>query len=104
MSLKSTVPPEFLENLDYTKDPLVARLLEMVVGLGGEVFLLKAELERLKAGMAAKNLVSGSELDAAAQTEAFRQWLAKEQETFALHLLDPIARGRSIARPGQQQD
>lgn len=103
MPLESTVPREFLSNLDYAKDPLVARLLEMIVGLGGEVFILKAELERLKAGLAAKDLLSGADLDAAARGEAFKQWLTKEQQAFGIHLMDPIARGRSIAEPGRSE-
>jgi len=102
MALQSTVPPEFLADLSYTGDPLVARLLEMVVGLGGEVFLLKAEVERLRRALAERTPVDEAALDAAAAAADFKAWLASEQAAFARHLFDPVGRGREILRPGQE--
>lgn len=103
MSLRSTVPPEFLQDLSYCGDPMVARLLEMVVALGGEVFVLKAEAERLRRALAERTPVGAEAIDAASATEGFRAWLAQEQAAFARHLFDPIARGREILEPGKAE-
>jgi len=100
MTLKSTVPPEFLSDLHYMRDPMVSRLLEVIVGLGGEVFLLKAELERLKAALAAGGGITEAALDAAGQTTDFRDWMSREQQEFGRALLDPIARARDTKAPG----
>ena len=101
MALQSTVPPEFLADLTYAKDPLVARLLEMVVALGGEVFLLRAEAERLRRALAERGTVDEAALDAVAADPDFRAWLAREQTEFTRHIFDPIGRGRGILEPGQ---
>jgi len=45
---ETTVPAEFLRDLDGVADPLVSRLMTMVVGLGGEVIVLRAALQRLR--------------------------------------------------------
>lgn len=101
MSLRSTVPPGFLEDLSYVGDPVVARLLEMVVALGGELFVLKAEAERLRRALDAHGGVDAGALDAISSSPGFQAWLAKEQAAFARHLFDPIARGRGIREPGE---
>ena len=100
MPVETTVPSEFLSDLHYMRDPYTSRLLETIVALGGEVFLLKAEIERLKLALAGKNVLQSSELESAAATLAFKTWLDKEQVSFSKSLLDPISRAAQTKRPG----
>lgn len=102
MPVETTVPPEFLSDLHYMRDPYTSRLLETIVALGGEVFLLKAEIERLKLALAGNNTLQPDALDAAAASPAFKSWLGKEQVSFSKSLLDPIGRAAGTKRPGAE--
>lgn len=100
---KSTVPQEFLDNLGYMPDALTGRLLEMIVGLGGEVFILKAELQRLRIALASGGIAGAEALEKVGQSAEFKAWLATEQQEFGRHLLDPIRRGEDISKPGREE-
>jgi hypothetical protein len=98
---ETSVPEAFLETGDGVRDPLMSRLLATCVALGGEVFVLKAELERMKRVLAASGAASADALEAVRREPSFAQWMAQEERDFAAHLLDPIARERMIAAPGK---
>lgn len=102
MPVETTVPSEFLSDLHYMRDPYTSRLLETIVALGGEVFLLKAEIERLRLALASSNVLQPAALEAAAATPAFKSWLSKEQVSFASALLNPIGRAADTKRPGAE--
>jgi hypothetical protein len=97
---ETTVPPAFLRDLDGVRDPLVSQLLSMLVSLGGEVFVLKAELQRLRLALAAAGGVGEDALEAVRRSPDFVAWLSREEREFTRALMDPIARAREIARPG----
>ncbi|MBL8697954.1 MAG: hypothetical protein JNK67_06260 [Alphaproteobacteria bacterium] len=98
---ETTVPSEFLRELDGIADPLVSRLLTMLVGLGGEVFVLRAELQRVKQALAERGGLSAEELERVRRSDSYKAWLAAEERGFAAQLLDPLRRERDVARPGQ---
>jgi hypothetical protein len=98
---KTTVPPEYLNNLNYFRGD-VSHLLEMIVALGGEVFVLKAEVERLRRELAAGDIVSDAQLEQRGRSDDFKKWIAEEQKHFAETLLDPIARARDIVDPANR--
>jgi hypothetical protein len=93
----TTVPPAFLQHLDGIADPLASRMMAMIVALGGEVFVLKAELERTRRALA----MAEERLEAVRRDPDFVAWLAQEERDFARHLIDPIARAAAVARPGR---
>lgn len=99
---ETTVPPEFLRDLDGVRDPLVSQLLAMLVSLGGEVFVLKAELQRLRLALAEAGGVGEDALERIRRSPEFVDWLAREERAFTQALMDPIARARAIARPGAE--
>lgn len=67
-----------------------ARLLGVIVALAGEVFVLKAELARMKTALAERDALDQAALDRAAQSPALAQWLAGEQAAFGRSLLRPF--------------
>lgn len=101
---ETCVPPAFLRDLDGIDDPLVSRLLAMIVSLGGEVFVLKAELERLKRSLAERGSIDEAGLERVRHAPEFAAWMAEEERSFARQLLDPLARERDVARPGHEKD
>ncbi len=104
MQWKSSVPQEFLANLGYMPDAMSGRLLEMIVGLGGEVFVLKAELRRMRMALEAIGQLGEQALENASASAEFKAWLQQEQQAFGLHLMDPIARGKEISKPGREDN
>lgn len=98
----TSVPPAFLRDLDGVRDPLVSRLLAMLVSLGGEVFVLKAELQRVRLALAEKGGVDEDALERIRRSPDFVAWLAREEREFGRALIDPLARARTIARPGSE--
>ena len=98
----TTVPPAFLRDLDGISDPLVSQLLSMLVSLGGEVFVLKAELQRLRLALAQAGGVDEDALERVRRSPDFAAWLSREEQAFTAALIDPIARAREIARPGTE--
>lgn len=99
---ETSVPPAFLRDLDGVRDPLVAQLLSMLVSLGGEVFVLKAELQRLRLALAEAGVAGEDALERIRHSPDFVAWLSREEREFTGALMDPIARARTIARPGAE--
>ena len=83
-----------------TQDPALPpgddMLLKSLVALGGEVFVLRAEMEALR-----RLRLNGEDLAAALdnirRSADYQAWLAQEGERFARSLLAPLADGRGSA-------
>ena len=71
------------------RDPEAARLMGMVVALAGEVFVLKAQLERLTRALETGGSVDAARLAAAAASESMTKWLETEEAAFARSLTAP---------------
>lgn len=74
----------------YFEDPAITCLMGMMTALAGEVFVLKAQNERLQRALKKKKVVSDKSLDALNQDKELQAWMLKEREEFAKHLLGPI--------------
>ena len=75
--------------LDGFTEPRDARMFGVMMALASEVYVLKAEVQRLNAALEQGGLVTGDALEAAGQTEAMAAWLSAEQKTFTADLLRP---------------
>jgi len=71
------------------RDPEAARHLGMIVALAGEVFVLKAQVERLTRALEAAGAVNAQGLMAAAAGDGMAHWLATEEAAFARALTAP---------------
>ena len=71
------------------RDPESARLMGMIVALAGEVFVLKAQLERLTRALEAGGAVDAKRLAAAAAQEGMTKWLESEEAAFSRSLTAP---------------
>jgi hypothetical protein len=71
------------------RDPESARLMGMIVALAGEVFVLKAQLERLSRALEAAGTVDAQRLAAAAAQESMAKWLEAEEAAFSRSLTAP---------------
>jgi hypothetical protein len=71
------------------RDPEAARLMGMVIALAGEVFVLKAQVERLTRALEAGGAVDAKRLAAAAGDEGMTKWLEAEEAAFARSLAAP---------------
>jgi hypothetical protein len=67
------------------RNPDAARLMGMIVALAGEVFVLKAQVERLTRALG----VDAERLAAAAAQEGMTKWLETEEAAFARGLTAP---------------
>lgn len=71
------------------RDPESARLMGMIVALAGEVFVLKAQVERLTRALEAGGAVDAKRLAAAAADEGMAKWFAAEEAAFSRSLTAP---------------
>ena len=71
------------------RDPEAARLMGMIVALAGEVFVLKAQVERLTRALEAGGSVDAARLAAAAGQEGMAKWLEAEEAAFSRSLTAP---------------
>lgn len=71
------------------RDPEAARLMGMLMALAGEVFVLKAQVERLMRALEAGGAVDARKLAAAAATEGMTKWLEAEEAAFTRGLTAP---------------
>jgi len=71
------------------RDPEAARLMGMIVALAGEVFVLKAQVERLTRALEAGGAVDARSLAAAAADEGMAKWLEAEEAAFTRGLTAP---------------
>lgn len=97
MNIDTTVPPEFAKDLGYLRSEDVPHLMACLVGLGSEVFMLKAEVERLRRALQAKGGVTPQELEAAGADASFSEWLRSEQAEFGRSMLAPFIQSASAA-------
>jgi hypothetical protein len=76
-------------SLDGFADPQDARMFGVVMALASEVYILKAEVQRLTSALEQGGHVNGDALQAAGQSEAMAAWLAAEQKAFTAEILRP---------------
>jgi hypothetical protein len=83
--------PDLVEELGKlgARDPESARLMGMIVALAGEVFVLKAQVERLTRALEASGAVDAQKLAAAAAQDGMTKWLAAEEAAFSRGLTAP---------------
>jgi hypothetical protein len=82
-----------LGKLGALQDPESTRLMGVVMALAGEVFVLRAQVERLSRALQANGGVTEEALAAAGATEAMQKWLATEETAFARALTQPYLEG-----------
>lgn len=70
------------------------RLMGMIMALGGEVFVLKAQLQRMALALSQTGAAGEAALLAAAASPEYKAWLSTEQKAF----------GRALLRPFSQPD
>lgn len=74
----------------YFSDPALDVLLEVVLSLGSEVFVLKSQLRHLQQALEDHGTLTRAEWQSYQPDEAMRAWLTAEREAFAARLLDPL--------------
>ena len=79
-----------LETQDAFNDATTSRLLVTIVALGGEVFVLKAQVERLTRALQAAGVVDAAALARAGEDKAMSAWIASEERQFGEALLRPF--------------
>ena len=81
------------------------RLMGMVMALAGEVFVLRAQVERLTRALQASGGVTEQALAAAGSDEAMQKWLAAEEGAFARAVTAPYLEGdRSVDATGWMRE
>ena len=70
-------------------DPESTRLMGVIVALAGEVFVLKAQVERLTRALEAGGTVDAQRLAAAAAQDGMTKWLEAEEAAFSRSLTAP---------------
>jgi hypothetical protein len=78
-----------LGKLGALEDAESTRLLGMIMALAGEVFVLKAQVERLTRALDAGGAVDAQRMAAVAESEGMKRWLASEEAAFARGLTAP---------------
>ena len=83
--------PDLIDELGKLgdRDTESARLMGMIVALAGEVFVLKAQVERLTRALEAGGAVDAQRLAAAAAQEGMSKWLEAEEAAFSRSLTGP---------------
>ena len=85
-----TVPPTVPEiTLHGFERPMDAQLMGVVMALASEVYVLKAEVERLTRALTDADAIDSAALDAAGKSDAVQNWMETEQKAFLEHLLRP---------------
>jgi hypothetical protein len=74
----------------YFNDPAVGRLMGSLLALTGELFVAKAEIEVLKKALAARGLLTESDLVEAAASDEQQAYLASERSAYAEHVFEPL--------------
>ena len=75
---------------EFFGQPDTARLMGMIVALGGEVFVLKAQVERLTRALEKAGALKEAELAEAGQSKEMAAWIATEEKAFGEALLRPF--------------
>lgn len=68
-----------------------ARLLGMIFALSAEVFVLKAQVQEMKAALRTAGTLDDAALTAAGQSREVAQWMADEGRKFSAAVLRPFA-------------
>ena len=66
------------------------RLLGMISALGAEVFVLKAEVQRLKQALRSGGTLTDAQLESAAASPELQRWMGEEEKTFGATLMRPF--------------
>jgi hypothetical protein len=67
-----------------------ARLMGVLMSLAGEVFVLKAEVQRLRLALREAGAVDDAALQVAGASPAMAAWMADEEAAFGRALLRPF--------------
>ena len=67
------------------------RLMAMIMALGGEVFVLKAQLQRMAIALKQTGAAGEAAFQAAAASPEYQAWLSSEQKAFGRTLLRPFS-------------
>lgn len=78
------------QELTFFEQPDTARLLGVIAALGGEVFVLKAQVERLTRALNAAGLVDDAALNATAASPQMQRWMSEEENKFGQALMRPF--------------
>ena len=89
MSEKAIPKAGNLIDLDFFQDATTQRLLGVITALGGEVYLLKAMVNRLTVALEQQGVLNADVLSLAANSDAHQAWQAEEEKTFAAEFLRP---------------
>lgn len=79
-----------LAKQDPFKDASTSRLLGTIVALGGEVFVLKAQVERLTRALQAAGVLDEASLAQVGEDKQMAAWIANEERQFGEALLRPF--------------
>lgn len=84
----TTATPD-LGSLQFFAHQDTAKLLGVIAALGGEVFVLKAQIERLTRALNAAGVIDKALLEKTAASTDLQRWMSDEEKAF----------GRAIMRP-----
>lgn len=74
----------------FFSDQAMDTLLEVVLALGGEVFVLNSQLRHMRQVLEQRGLLTRDEWDSYQADAELQTWLASEREAFAARLLAPL--------------
>jgi hypothetical protein len=89
----------------FFADPAVDTLLDIVLALGSEVFVLNSQLRHMRQVLEQRGLLTREEWDSYRPDADMREWLASERAAFSARLLEPLTTGersrveRSVVAP-----
>ena len=82
MSEKAIPKAGNLIDLDFFQDATTQRLLGVITALGGEVYLLKAMVNRLTVALEQQGVLNDDALSLAANSDAHQSWQVEEEKTY----------------------
>jgi hypothetical protein len=62
----------------------------MISALGAEVFVLKAEVQRLKHALRSGGTLTDAQLDSAGESPELQRWMGEEEKVFGATLMRPF--------------
>ncbi|MSQ71335.1 MAG: hypothetical protein EXR27_08625 [Betaproteobacteria bacterium] len=75
--------------LKFFPEPDTARLLGVIAALGSEVFVLKAQVERLTRALLATGTLAQAALDQAGNSPELAKWMSAEEKAFSETIMRP---------------
>jgi hypothetical protein len=91
-----------LAKLDYGSGIDTSRLIGMIVGLAGEVFVMKARNECLRRALIESGTVDLDAVERQAGSEEMRAWFEAEERAFTQALLEPLVAGDRTINVAEQ--